>query len=65
METWDILHVIQRGKAGKAKREQLTHSVAPSPAFEGRVKKRRSGSTLSPSAVLGALSLSKGKPQHL
>src|SRR4030043_947887 len=25
METWDILHVIQRGKAGKAKRERLTH----------------------------------------
>jgi hypothetical protein len=30
----------------------LTHSTAPSPAFEGGVKKRRSGSTLS-------------KPQHL
>jgi len=30
----------------------LTHSAAPSPAFEGGVKKRRSGSTLS-------------KPQHL
>jgi len=28
----------------------LTHSAAPSPAFEGGVKKRRSGSTLSPSA---------------
>jgi hypothetical protein len=25
----------------------LTHSAAPSPAFEGGVKKRRSGSTLS------------------
>ena len=30
----------------------LTHSAAPSPAFESGVKKRRSGSTLS-------------KPQHL
>jgi hypothetical protein len=30
-----------------------------------RVKKRRSGSTLSPSALLGALSLSKGKPGPL
>src|SRR4030042_2854482 len=38
----------------------LTHSAAPSPTFEGGVKKRRSGSTLSPSAVLGALSLSTG-----
>jgi hypothetical protein len=28
----------------------LTHSVAPSPAFEGRVENRRSGSTLSPSS---------------
>ncbi len=32
--------------------ERLTHSAAPSPAFEGGVKKHRSGSTLS-------------KPQHL
>jgi hypothetical protein len=31
---------------------KLTHSVAPSPAFKGGVKRRRSGSTLS-------------KPQHL
>jgi hypothetical protein len=29
----------------------------------GGAKKRRSGSTLSPSALLGALSLSKGKPR--
>jgi len=29
---------------------ELTRSAAPNPAFEGRVKKRRSGSTLSPSA---------------
>ena len=41
----------------------LTHSATPSPSFEGGVKKRRSGSPLSPSAVLGASSLSKGKPR--
>ena len=40
---------------------QLTHSAAPILTFQGRVKKGRSGSTLSPSAVLRALSLSKGK----
>ncbi|PIV23812.1 MAG: hypothetical protein COZ69_03685 [Deltaproteobacteria bacterium CG_4_8_14_3_um_filter_45_9] len=41
---WNALFLDGRGK--------LTHSAAPSPAFEGGVKKRRSGSTLS-------------KPQHL
>ena len=39
---------------------KLTHSTTPSLTFKDRGKKRRSGSTLSPSAVFGALSLSKG-----
>ena len=40
----------------------LTRSAAPSPVFEDGVKERGSGSTLSPSATLRALSSSKGKP---
>ena len=38
----------------------LTHSVAPSPAFEGGSKEHRSGSTLDPQPELGP----NGKPQY-
>jgi clan AA aspartic protease (TIGR02281 family) len=43
----------------------LPRSTALSPAFQGGGGKHHSGSTLSPSASLGALSLSRGKPRHL
>ncbi|MBM4339456.1 MAG: 4-(cytidine 5'-diphospho)-2-C-methyl-D-erythritol kinase [Deltaproteobacteria bacterium] len=43
----------------------LTRSTASSLTFEGEFKKGCAGSTLSPSAELGAESLSKAKPQHL
>ena len=33
----------------------MTHSTAPSPALEGGLRKRRSGSTLSPSTVTRGL----------
>jgi hypothetical protein len=39
----------------------LTHSAVPSLAFEAGVKEHGSGSTLSPSVTLRALSSSKGK----
>ncbi len=43
----------------------LTRSMVVGPAFQGGDGRHHSGSTLSPSAMLGALSLSKGKPRHL
>jgi len=40
-------------KADDPQTFRLTHSTAPSPAFEDGVKKRGSGSTLSPRPELG------------